>query len=234
MSFSIPSEEIASIPAPRVPFSYVWEYLLDGETPGRVLNDQCVRAMLPALFGTGTIVELGGAGDYYRNFAPGQKYEVTNFSPPCDRVIDMTDMDFEGNSVDAFLSMFALEHIYDFHKVIDESYRCLKPGGRMLLAVPFMYYYHAAPDDYFRFTESALDKMLSRFRVLRKLSFGNRALILCQFFHEKKVLGSEHGWLIRTLLRVLCIPFLIVGILGNQRDKRYAITHLYLCEKPSI
>ena len=232
--FALSSAEAARLPAPRVPLSYALEFLRDGETPGRVLNDVCMHALMPALCGPGTIVELGGAGDYYRNFAPReQPYEVTNVCEPCDRIVDMTSMPYAGDSVDAFMSMFALEHIYDFQAVLDECYRCLKPAGRMLLAVPFMYYYHGAPDDFFRFTASALDRMLARFSVLQRLSFGNRGLIVCQLFHEKRVLGSTRGPLARFALRVMYLPVLLAGLLGDQRQATYAVTHLYLCEKPS-
>jgi SAM-dependent methyltransferase len=227
------SEDATDILNPRVSLQYIWEYLCDGETPGRAVNDAGVRALLPFLEGEGTILELGGVDDYYRKFSTRhQRYEVTNISPPCDRLLDMTAMNLPENSVDAFMSMFALEHIYDFNAVITESFRCLKPGGRFLLAVPFLYYYHAAPDDFFRFTSSALDIMLNRFDVLKKISFGNRELAVAQFYHEKRQLGSRHSWLTRTALRLFFLPFLIKGVLGDQHDPTFAITQLYLCEKP--
>jgi len=230
--FDVTAEQASSTQSPRVPLRYAIEFMLDGETPGRVLNDECMRIMLPCLRGPETIVELGGSGDYYKNFVPGQKFEVTNYEAPCDRIVDMTKMPFESGSIAAFVSMFALEHVYDFHAVIRECLRCLKPGGRLLLAVPFLYYYHGAPDDYFRFTDSALDRMLSGFTVLKKVSLGNRGLLLCQLFHEKRILGSTHGWLLRFMFRAFCLIPLLTGLLGNQRDRRYAITHLYLVQKP--
>jgi SAM-dependent methyltransferase len=224
--------EASAVEAPRVPLRYLLEFALDGETPGRVLNDQGVRSLMPYLRGPGTLVELGGVGDYYKNFAPDQPYTVTNFQEPCDQLIDMTKMDFADNSVDAFLSMFALEHIYDFQTVIEECFRSLKPGGRMLLGVPWMYYYHGAPDDFFRFSVSALDEMLQQWNVLRKVSFGNRNLLVCQLFHEKKALGHHGSWPVTQARRLMTMPFLMAGLLGNQHSPVYAITQLYLCEKP--
>jgi ubiquinone/menaquinone biosynthesis C-methylase UbiE len=52
--------------------------------------------------------------------------------------------------VDAFFTAFALEHIRNYRKAFSEMERALKPGGRMLIVVPFLYYYHGAPDDYVR------------------------------------------------------------------------------------
>lgn len=232
--FSITSEQAKGLSLPRVPLRYVFEYLMDGETPGRVLNDCALRGMLKGIAGPGTVYELGGAGDYYKDFMPaGQPYVVTNIDPDAQMIVDATSMPFEDNSIDAFMSMFALEHIYDFQAVIDEAYRCLKPGGRFLLAVPFLYYYHAAPDDFFRFTRSALDRMLSRFAILQAASFGNRGLLIGQLMHEKRVLGSRRDPISRAIIRLFCSPLVLAGLMSNQNNPVYAITQLYLVEKPT-
>jgi hypothetical protein len=94
-----------------------------------------------------------------------------------------------------------------------------------------MYYYHGAPDDFFRFTRSALDRMLDGFTTLRAASFGNRALAVAQFFHEKRVLGSTSPAWKRALYRACCLPMLVSGLRGDQHDPVFAVTHLYLCEK---
>jgi SAM-dependent methyltransferase len=228
------SDECRKERPPRVPWKYILEFLADGNTPLRVLNDCGIRALMPYIEGPegGEIIELGGVDDYYKKFArPGQGYIVTNIDGG-ERRLDMTQINLPDNSVDAFLSVFALEHIYDFQRVVDECFRCLKPGGRLLLSVPFLCYLHAAPDDYFRFTDSALNKMLNRFLVLNKFSLGNRELLISMTYHEKAIMGSRHSRPIRALLRVMALPFLISGLAGNQHDRVYAIGHVYLCEKP--
>ena len=141
-------------------------------------------------------------------------------------------MDMPDDSVDAFFSMFALEHIYRFEAVIDEVYRCLRRRGRFLLGVPFLYYQHGDPD-FFRFTRHAMDQLVSRFRVARCESSVNRSLLIAQLMHEKRALGSTRSSWGRAALRLMTTPFLASGLLSNQRMPVYAITHLYLCEKPS-
>lgn len=217
----------------KIGLDYVWDYLNDGETPGRTLNDKALNVYMQYLEGDGAIVELGGSGDYYKKFIrSGQKYLITNIEKPYDRKIDMTKMNFRDNSVDAFISMFALEHVYDYQSVINECYRCLKPGGRLILGVPFLYYYHGAPQDYFRFTHTAMGKLLSRFNILKSYSLGNRGLLVTQLYFEKKMLGSTSSKLKQVILRWLALPFLISGIFSNQHDPIYAITQFYFCEKP--
>jgi len=232
-SFRLDADQVRSLAIQRVPARYLLEFLADGETPGRVLSDYAFCSMLKGLEGPGTIYDLGGAGDYYRAFMrPDQRYVVTNLDPEAEMVVDATNMPFEASSVDAFMSMFALEHIYDFESVINEAHRCLRPGGRFLLAVPFLYYYHAAPDDFFRFTTSALDRMLSGYTILHRLSFGGRCLLISELMHEKRVLGSDRGPIARALMRLFWSPFLLAGLLGDQNQSKFAITQLYLVEKP--
>ena len=47
-------------------------------------------------------------------------------------------------------------------RFLAEAFRCLKPGGRLLLTVPFAARWHYIPHDYWRFTPSGLNRLLSR------------------------------------------------------------------------
>ena len=167
IGFKISSERASALPSRKVPLRYIIEYLLDGETPGRVLTDYAIKSFCKALEVNDTIYEIGGAGSYYKRFfSESQEYIVTNIDEyHTDMIVDATSMPFETGSISAMASHFALEHIFDYKAVIDEVQRSLKPGGRFLLSVPFLYHYHAAPDDFFRFTSSALDQIFSDFRM---------------------------------------------------------------------
>ena len=64
-------------------------------------------------------------------------------------------------SVDVVLCTEALEHVPEPAVFLAEAYRCLKPGGRLLLTVPFAARWHFIPHDYWRFTPSGLQRQLS-------------------------------------------------------------------------
>lgn len=228
--FNIASDEIKLIQSPRLSEKYILEYLRDGRTPARAMTDEAMGNLLPALEGLSEIIELGAGGDYYKYFVNNsQRYVTSNLLPGCDRQLDMTHLDLPDDSVDAIVSVFAIEHLFDFEVAIKEQLRVLKPGGRMLIIAPFLYYYHAAPDDFFRFSASALDKLLEPFNVLLRQPIGGRWLLFAEFLHEKTVMGSRHGFLTRLALRLLAIPFLAIAL--NQHDSRYAMAFAYLCEK---
>jgi SAM-dependent methyltransferase len=50
---------------------------------------------------------------------------------------DVTKLSFPNSSFDHVLSFDVLEHVPDYQKALSEFYRVLKPGGRLLLNVPF-------------------------------------------------------------------------------------------------
>ena len=216
----------------RLPWSYPWELCRDGRTPIRAITDEAMKYYHRFLECDGTIYELSAPNDYYKSFySKHQKYVTTNYRDNADMVVDMTDMPFQDNSVDAMLSMFALEHIENYQQALLEVHRSLKPGGRFLMAVPFLYYYHAAPDDYIRFTTSYLSSLLSKFDILSMQTLGNRALLIGQVFHEKPWMNKRSGSLTRLCLRLFAGLATSTYILRPERDTTFYSAVIILVEK---
>lgn len=63
------------------------------------------------------------------------------------------------NCADAVVLSNVLEHIYEPHKLIADLHRVLKPGGVMLVVVPFLIKLHQTPYDFHRYTRYALERM---------------------------------------------------------------------------
>jgi SAM-dependent methyltransferase len=80
----------------------------------------------------------------------------TDFSVDLEKTLSIPSSSYEN-----IVCLNVLEHIYNFHGVIDESYRILKPGGTYIVSVPFLFNIHGSPNDYFRYTRSTLEKMLA-------------------------------------------------------------------------
>ncbi len=77
-----------------------------------------------------------------------------------DVVADIANMPFEDGTIDGVVCDTVLEHIADTQGALREMSRILKPGGTLLMAVPFLYPYHSSPDDFFRWTEEGLTRVL--------------------------------------------------------------------------
>ena len=70
-----------------------------------------------------------------------------------------TALAFENSCFDSILCTQVLEHVYDHHTMIKEIHRVLKPGGHIMLTVPFVWELHEEPYDFFRFTKHALKEL---------------------------------------------------------------------------
>jgi SAM-dependent methyltransferase len=78
------------------------------------------------------------------------------------RVVDVTDMDID-KEFDVVLCMYVLEHVFDVGVAVDNMRKALRPGGRLLIAVPHVYPYHDEPIDFWRFTEYSLRELCRDF-----------------------------------------------------------------------
>ncbi|MBP9500903.1 MAG: class I SAM-dependent methyltransferase [Candidatus Promineofilum sp.] len=70
-------------------------------------------------------------------------------------------IELANDSVDTILCTDVLEHIAEPERLWRDMARVLRPGGKILLAVPFFYRVHEAPHDYFRYTEFALKRFVA-------------------------------------------------------------------------
>ena len=110
---------------------------------------------------TGEIIEIGGKRSYaHQRFFPNiSSFRCTNISEDGDDILDVTQMDLPDGSVNGFLCISVLEHVFDFKKAIHEMERTLKIDGKLLLVVPFAYPYHDEVD-YWRFSQDAYTELL--------------------------------------------------------------------------
>jgi glycosyltransferase involved in cell wall biosynthesis len=68
---------------------------------------------------------------------PGGKGPLGGTDEPGRRDDDLTRLSFPDESFDAILSFDTLAHIPDYRSALREWWRCVKPGGTLILSVPF-------------------------------------------------------------------------------------------------
>ena len=75
-----------------------------------------------------------------------------------DREMDLNEpLDLPDQSFDTVLLTEVLEHIARPDMLWGEMARVLRPGGVLILTVPFLYWLHEEPHDHFRYTEHRLE-----------------------------------------------------------------------------
>lgn len=89
---------------------------------------------------------------------------------------------FRSSAFDSAICTEVLEHVPDASFVLAELARVVRRGGALVVSVPFVFHYHADPEDYVRFTPAGLREELTRagFAVETIVSIGGRlsALVL--------------------------------------------------------
>ncbi|MEH6470966.1 MAG: class I SAM-dependent methyltransferase [Halopseudomonas sp.] len=69
---------------------------------------------------------------------------------------------FEDESFDSVLCNQVLEHVFNPDHFICEIFRILKPGGKLLLTVPFVWDEHEQPFDFARYSSFGLKALLTK------------------------------------------------------------------------
>lgn len=67
---------------------------------------------------------------------------------------DAATLPLAADSFDAVICAELLEHVPDPRRVLAEAVRVLRPGGRLVLTIPFLYPIHADPYDFGRYTDT--------------------------------------------------------------------------------
>lgn len=144
-----------------------------------------------------------------------------------DIVADACDLRavFEDERFDAVFLIEVLEHVGEPQKAVAELWRVLKPGGKLVLSVPYIFEIHDAPYDFWRFTEHGLQRLLHGFEdvvVIRRNRYF-RAVItpLIRLWYSRywtdRILG-----LLFMLLAVPLYPLIFLLNLAIRSD--YATT----------
>jgi SAM-dependent methyltransferase len=132
-------------------------------------------------------------------------------------VCSVTDMaPVPSRSYNTVLCSEVLEHVADPAAALAEIHRILKPGGRLLLTVPFLGRLHEEPKDYYRFTRHGLSSLLesATFRVERIEQTGSVASFLGHQASSILVAGTWHIPVVKWFVFALNAIFVVLPALA--------------------
>lgn len=131
-------------------------------TPWRQANWRFLEEALADLPPQALILDVGaGRGDFAAALKGRRSLALEVYPyPEVDVVCDLTQINpFRPGSFDAALLLNVLEHVYDTHRLLEALCLLLKPGGILLVAIPFMVKMHQVPVDFVRYTHFALERL---------------------------------------------------------------------------
>jgi SAM-dependent methyltransferase len=179
--------------------------------------------LLPAA--SGTVVDVGCGAQPYRGLFSGTVRYIGidtdearahfGYEVPDTRYFGGTRWPVDDASVDVVLCTETLEHVPDPYLFLEQASRCLRPGGTLLLTVPFAARWHFIPYDYWRFTPSGLKRVLEAcgFGEIHVYARGNAFTVACYKVMALLLRGlmpqGTRG-VKQVLLFLVCLPLLPV------------------------
>jgi SAM-dependent methyltransferase len=208
---------------------------------GWLVNPFCIARLglqteicdfLPQLHGA--VLDVGCGRKPYRHLCPAERYVGVEIDTPATRALGEADvfydgrvLPFPGGSFDAVLCSQVLEHVFAPKDFLGEIHRVLRPGGRLLLTVPFSWDEHEQPRDFGRYSSFGLEHLLMEagFKVLvaRKTCADFRAIVQLASGCLYKITLSRHRWLkllaqLSLIAPVNLLGTVIAAILPGNKD----------------
>lgn len=181
---------------------------------------RAIKTASPSL--SGSLLDVGCGTKPYQALFEVSSYTGLELDTPVARQRNVADAYYDGeifpfpnNSFNSVLCNQVLEHVFRPDAFLAEVNRVLKPGGRLLLTVPFIWDEHEQPYDYARYSSFGLRDLLERngFRVLQQKKILADASVLFQLINAYlfKITNSR---LIALKLMTRVFVFAPVSLLG--------------------
>lgn len=119
----------------------------------------------------GLVLDVGAANRWVENQIPSSCCYVSLDYPATGRDLygsrpelfaDAAKIPIRDKSVDVVLLLEVLEHLRYPSDALKEIHRVLRPGGKLIMSVPFMYPLHDPPFDFQRYTTHGLERELEK------------------------------------------------------------------------
>lgn len=141
-------------------------------------------------------------------------------------------------SFDTIILSDVLEHIPEPAHLWTEMSRVLSKGGKLLLNVPFYYWIHEQPHDYYRYTEYALRRFVesSGLKLIHLSPIGGSPEIAADLFAKNAAMLLGHlGVLLATLAQWMTAAFIKTRFgakVSAVTAHRFPLGYFLVAEKP--
>jgi len=152
------------------------------------------------------VLDIGCGAKPYQRFFPGAarycgidlpaQRSANKLEKRADVYADLRRLPIAEETFDVVLCTQVLEHIADPERVLREAQRILRPGGLVVLTVPFLAAEHEEPHDYLRFTSFGISELLARcgfeaVNVKKQFGFWSAIGEMIYWHYHRKVAGTR-------------------------------------------
>lgn len=175
----------------------------------------------------GRLLDVGCGRKPYRDLFPAHEYVGMELDTPANRASKQAEVFYDGHTFpfqsrefDGIVCNQVLEHVFEPDRFLQEMHRVLRPGGQLLLTVPFVWDEHEQPWDYARYSSFGLRSLLEKngFEVVeqRKTNADVRVLFQLVNAYLYKVLWTRWSALNLLICAIVMAPFNILGALLHR------------------
>lgn len=118
-------------------------------------------------------------------------------------------IELDDEVADTLISISVMEHLCEPQVFLNESYRILKKDGYFILQVPWQWWIHEEPHDYFRYTPYGLKYMFEKsgfhdVKVEATSGFFTTCILKMNYFSLNFIRGPKFiRWVIKGLLNII-------------------------------
>lgn len=196
------------------------------KTPHRNMLERELKVVLPLL--SGTIIDIGSQNRRYDSLMKTRPIAVDLVANTEKDVLvgDVTKLEFPDAVFDNVVCLEVLEYVGTPEKAASEIHRILRPGGTLVLSVPFMYKTH---DDRMRYTENHLRGVFRDFSSVDIRSIGNAYTVILDIIFSaiKHVRFAP----LRYLATIFYLPFALFIPNRISRKTRHPSGYVLIAKK---
>lgn len=169
----------------------------------------------------GVLYDLGCGESPFRDFflQHVQQYVAVDWAESYhDSKPDITaDLNYplpiESGVANTVVSLSVMEHLYEPQMMVNEAFRILKNGGIIILQVPWQWWIHEAPYDYFRYTPYGIKYMFEKAGFLDVMvepqsGFFTMWILKMNYFTLRFIRGPRP---LRWAIKAVLLPLWFVG-----------------------
>lgn len=195
----------------------------------------------------GRLLDVGCGSQPYRSLFSVDEYIGLDIDNDISRQRGIADYLYDGNtfpfadeSFDSVLCNQVLEHVFNPDEFLREIARVLKPGGKLLLTVPFVWDEHEQPYDYARYSSFGLHALLEKqgIMIVHHEKLGADLSIIFQLLNAYVFKATRDlPRLVKLLMTVTVMAFInLTGLLARlllPENPDLFLDHAVLAEKVS-
>lgn len=167
----------------------------------------------------GKLLDLGCGSKPYKDLFQVDQYigvdiEVSGHDHTNENIdvfYDGKTIPFDDNTFDSVFSSETFEHIFNLSEILDEIKRVLKPGGKLMITIPFVWDEHEIPYDFARYTTYGLTHILEekgfKIHVKTKTTYYVETI-----FQMSTAYLFQHVFPKNKILRITLTPLFITPI----------------------